>query len=239
MTRRFYQSVGIAKISDTAFAVTLDGKTIRTPGGADLVAQTNALAQAVAAEWAAQQTQIIPETMPLTQFLNTCIDRAQTLRAETGGSLAAWIDTDLLCYRAAPDSPLHKIQNEVWNPWLENFTRRFDVPLKTTHDLAALSQPEAAAQKIRKAIDAMTDAEFTALQIATSASGSVILALALVNGDATAREIFDAVHVEENYHEKISGEDIHGRARDAQRKRDATSRDLESAAEFLRLSKAS
>lgn len=237
MTRRFYKSVGVEKISDTEFFITLDGKKIRTPNGLALVAQTRVLAQTVAVEWEEQGTSILPETMPLTQILNTCIDRSQSLRTEIVENLVAWINTDLLCYRAPPDQPLHALQKNAWDPWLEKFARHSGTRLETTHALAALSQPAEAAQTMRKTIDAMTCAEFTALQIATSASGSVVLALALVKGDASAQDVFDAVHVEEDYHEKISGEDLHGRARDAQRRRDATARDLAAVETFLRLTK--
>jgi len=237
MTRRFYKAVTIGDGGDSSgFGIHLDGKEIRTPGGAALMAPTKALAQAIALEWQAQETEILPETMPLTQLLNTCIDRGRReTRQEIGESLAEWINTDLLCYRAAPPSPLAALQAAAWDPWLEAFFRRFGVRLLTTQDLAALSQPDAAAQAVRDAVQGMSDAEFTALQVTTAASGSVVLALALVFADISARDVFAAAHIEEEYHERLSGEDRHGRARDAQRRRDMTWRDLESVERFLRL----
>ena len=60
--------------------VALDGRLVKTPGKRDLVVPTAALAAAVAAEWDAQQGEIHRETMPLTRFASTAIDRIATQR---------------------------------------------------------------------------------------------------------------------------------------------------------------
>ena len=69
--KRFYASAGVAE-ADGGFAVTLDGKPIRTPSGRQVVAPTREIAEAIAAEWNAQGEMINPLTMPLTRF---AIDR--------------------------------------------------------------------------------------------------------------------------------------------------------------------
>lgn len=235
--KRFYKeaAAGACEEGGAGFAILLDGKPVRTPEGHVLRARTVALAQAVADEWAAQGARIDPQTMPLTQILSTCLDRAQTLREDLSQTLSAWIDTDLLCYRAPSSSPLAGLQAAAWDPWLAAFARRFGVALATTAGLCALSQPPEAVQAVQGALAAMDDAAFTAVQIATALSGSVVLALALARGEAGAQAVFDAAHVEEDYHARVAGEDVQGRARDVQRRRDATLRDLMAVERFMAL----
>ncbi len=72
--KRFYAKAE-ALASDRGWTVMLDGKPVRTPGRAALDLPTAALAEAVAAEWAAQGDTLRPETMPLTGFAYAAIDR--------------------------------------------------------------------------------------------------------------------------------------------------------------------
>ena len=68
--KRFYTSAGVAATPD-GFAVTLDGKSVRTPSGRPLLAPTSEIADGIAAEWNAQVDFINPLTMPLTRFANS------------------------------------------------------------------------------------------------------------------------------------------------------------------------
>ena len=56
------------------FAVTLDGRPVRTPARRALAAPTRPLGEALAAEWDAQADVIDPARMPLTRLANTIID---------------------------------------------------------------------------------------------------------------------------------------------------------------------
>ena len=71
--KRFYKEVGVAE-AEGGFAITLDGKPIRTPSGRQVVIPSRALADAVAAEWAAQGETISPMTMPLTRIANSVVE---------------------------------------------------------------------------------------------------------------------------------------------------------------------
>ena len=72
--KRFYKEAAVAPAAG-GFGVRLDGRTLRTPGKQELIAPTRGLAEAVAAEWAAQGAKIEPASMPMTQLLNTAIER--------------------------------------------------------------------------------------------------------------------------------------------------------------------
>src|SRR3954454_10146218 len=80
LRKRFYTSAGIAE-AEGVFAVTLDGKPIRTPSGRHVVAPCAEIAEAIAAEWDAQGETIDPLTMPLTRFANSVAECAERVEA--------------------------------------------------------------------------------------------------------------------------------------------------------------
>src|SRR6478735_2051172 len=71
--RRFYTTAAVAAGPD-GFAITLDGKPVRTPSRRPLAAPTADIAEAIAAEWNTQQDIIDPTSMPMTRLANSVID---------------------------------------------------------------------------------------------------------------------------------------------------------------------
>src|SRR5689334_14622693 len=74
LRKRFYKEATIGEAGEGGFPVLLDGRPIRTPARRLLAAPTQALAQALAAEWNAQGDTIDPARMPLTRLANAIID---------------------------------------------------------------------------------------------------------------------------------------------------------------------
>ena len=74
--KRFYQQTGIVSAAG-GYGVALDGKPIKTPAKQPLIVPSAALADAIAAEWEAQQGEIRPAQMPLTRLASTAIDRVE------------------------------------------------------------------------------------------------------------------------------------------------------------------
>ena len=72
--RRFYESATAVEIAGN-WAIQLDGRPVRTPGGVPLQVPYNKLGQAMAQEWDAQGDDINPATMPLCGLANAAIDR--------------------------------------------------------------------------------------------------------------------------------------------------------------------
>ena len=70
------------------FAVALDGRRVKTPAKTALVVPTRALAEAIAAEWDAQEEQIDPLSMPNTRSANAAIDKVAVQFAEVADMLA-------------------------------------------------------------------------------------------------------------------------------------------------------
>lgn len=112
MMKRFYKMVS-SKKTDEGYAIQLDGKIVNTPLGQTMAALTEALADAIVLEWAAQEDKIKPETMPLTQILTTRIDKTRDRGAITE-AVMKYLDTDLVCYWAKEPEALAKRQKEVW-----------------------------------------------------------------------------------------------------------------------------
>ena len=234
--KKFYKLVSREDVPG-GFAIHLDGRPVKTPAGAVLCAPTAALADEIVREWAAQEDEIVPDSMPLTQILTTAQDRVSKDRPVMTQAILAYLDTDLLCYRTEEPVPLAEKQAASWNRWLVWFADTYGKALETTTGLAALSQPDTAHRTVADAVAALDDYQFTVLQMVTSLAGSLVLALAFVEGVASAKQLFDAAHVEENYKADIYNEAEHGAAPLQEKKQAAMKRDLVAARIFLDLVK--
>ena len=75
---RFYERAHVGEApgreAGPAFPVLLDGRPVRTPAREPLAAPSQALAEAIAAEWDAQREAVDPARMPLTRLANAIID---------------------------------------------------------------------------------------------------------------------------------------------------------------------
>src|SRR5688572_9066036 len=72
LPKRFYKEASVGE-TEGGFAVHLDGKPVRTPGGATMLLPTVPAAALVAEEFAAQEERIDPSTMPVYRLVNTAI----------------------------------------------------------------------------------------------------------------------------------------------------------------------
>ncbi len=232
--KRFYKLVSLGEGKE-GFTILLDGKPVKTPSRAFLQTGSRDLANAIVQEWVGQGDKILPATMPLTQILNTRIDRVSRDRAPMTAAVMKYLDTDLLCYRAAHPPEMAKRQAGAWNPWLDWFEGEFKVPLATTDGLKALTQPARAHGAVQEFLDGLDDDHFTIAQIVASLCGSVVLALAFVKGAIAPAQAFDATHVEEYYKAELYNEAMHGPDPSQEKKDRAMRLDLEAAAKFLDL----
>ena len=210
--KRFYENVRVQSEGGD-FAVTLDGKGVRTPGRHALEMPTEALAQAVAGEWRAQDDEIQPRDMPLTQLANTAIDRTRPLRTQVIEQIASYGETDLLCYRVADPPDYAEIQAANWQPLLDWAKDTYGARLQVTTDVAPLKQPKTALLALYQAVASHDDFVLTGLHAATSASGSVIVGLALAKGHLDAEQSYSLSQLDELYQTEKWGEDAEARTR--------------------------
>ncbi len=230
--KRFYEQVTCAPHSD-GFLIHLDGKPVKTPAGVVLVTPSERLAAAIADEWRVQVDTIDPQTMPLTQILVTALERGQNDRPAIQAEVLGYVNTDLLCYHAAQPEALAEEQAQIWAPWLLWFRDKTGVALQTTTNLSALTQPAAAHAAVKDWLDRTKLWDFTAIQMVTGMSGSVILALAFVAGDASPEDVFHAAHIEEIYRSRFYNEGLHGQDPHHEKTQKAFMRDLSALRFFL------
>jgi len=224
--RRFYKEVAVAD----GGAILLDGKPVKTPARADLILPTPALAEAVAAEWRAQGDEIDPRTMKLTGLSNAAIDRVAPDLASFARPLAAYAESDLLCYRADAPAELVARQAEAWDPLLDWARARFDVHFAVTRGIVHAPQPDATVARLGEALAAYDAFPLAGLAPIITIGGSLVTALALAEDEIDADSAFDLTHLDELWQARRWGED-----RLALEARAVRKRDFMAAAELLDL----
>lgn len=226
--KRFYTEVSVRDQAH-GFAVLLDGRTIKTPAGAPMLAPTRALAEAIAAEWRAQGEMLKPETMALTKALNTALDRVAANRDAIVDELVKYAETDLLCYRAEGPDELVRRQEAAWDPWKDSMGEQYGAWLSVTTGVVHVEQPAEAMARIRAAVAAYDNYELVGLHTGVTITGSVLLGLAFADG-ATAEEIFAAAEVDATYQAELWGFDA-----EAEKVRANRLAELKAAEAYLRL----
>ncbi len=214
--RRFYKAVGIAPAAASdveGFHVLLDGRVLKTPAKAALLLPNAALAEAVAAEWAAQAEQIKPDSMPLMRFCATAIDRVAQDRSYTVQELVRYGGSDLLCYRAEDPAALIAREQQVWQPLLDWFSQRYDIGLNVTTGIIAVKQPEDLPVRLTRILEALDDFRLVALHSATTGTGSLVIGLALLAGRVDADAAFAAGQLDELFQAEAWGEDYEAQDR--------------------------
>lgn len=179
--KRFWTAATVEAL-DHGFTVKLDGRDVRTPLKTLLAMPSRALAAGVAQEWDAQTKIIDPTSMPLTRAVNATLDKVVPQQAEVAANLADYGGTDLLCYRATAPEGLIERQKAAWDPMLDWAEEMFGGRLIVTQGIMHVPQPAPVVQALRGRVEAMTPWELTALSEFVTLSGSLILALAAMDG---------------------------------------------------------
>lgn len=179
--KRFWTAATVEPL-DHGFTVKLDGRDVRTPLKTLLAMPSRALAAGVAQEWDAQTKIIDPTSMPLTRAVNATLDKVVPQQAEVAANLADYGGTDLLCYRATTPEGLIERQKAAWDPMLDWAEETFGGRLIVTQGIMHVLQPAPVVQALQGRVEAMTPWELTALSEFVTLSGSLILALAAMDG---------------------------------------------------------
>lgn len=227
--KRFYREVAVES-GEAGHSVTLDGRSVRTPAKAPLLLPTRALAEAIADEWDAQQDEIEPRTMPMMQLASTAIDRVMPRRDAVITEIASYAETDLLCYRA--DGPVGLVTRQAtqWQPMLDWAADAFDAPLSVTEGVMPMPQPPAAVAALRAAVADCDAFALAAVYTLTVVSGSLVLALAVRDGEMDANLACDVSHIDEEWQASEWGRDPV-----AENRRERARAEILSAAGFLAL----
>jgi chaperone required for assembly of F1-ATPase len=212
--KRFYKEVAVTESAD-GYGVALDGKTIKTPGRTPILVPNRRLADAIAEEWWAQETEIRPHTMPMMQLAATVIDHLPTNRPAIESTIMRFAETDTVCYRAEPGQPaeLIALQRGLWDPLLDWLADRYGATLITTSGILPVKQPGEAMERLAGILAAMDDWRLGAFQCAAASSGSFVIGLALVDGLIDADGAFAAAELDASFEIDRWGEDGEATAR--------------------------
>ena len=216
---RFYKDAGVTETPD-GFGVALDGKPVSTPARWPLRVPTRALAEAIAEEWLAQGEAIDPKRLPLTRLASIALDLVAPRRPAVVAEVAKYAGTDLVCYRAEQPPDLAARQHAAWQPLIDWATLRFDAPLTVTASILPVTQPAASLKALESAVAAYDTHRLAALHLATAASGSLVVALALIEGRIDAEAAFASAELDESYEIERWGEDAEQAKRRAGLKED-------------------
>jgi chaperone required for assembly of F1-ATPase len=211
-SRRFYAKVDVGPVNG-GFGVRLDGRTPKSPAGAPLVLPTEAAAQLVADEWAAQGKEIDPGSMPATRLGWAALALDPDGRAVAVERIAAFAGADLLCYFATGPSSLVERQERRWGPVIEWAQGALGVQLRRTQSLVHEPQPPATLDRIAELAKAEDPFALAGLVAAAGLFGSAILAFALRRGELTADAAFDLARLDETFQEERWGVDAEAAAR--------------------------
>ncbi len=215
--KRFYTTVTTGPAEDGGFVILLDGKSVRTPARGLLRAPTQALASAMAEEWAAQESEIEPSSMPLTRLVNVALDRVTPEAAAVREEVASYTGTDMLFYRAEGPDSLVRRQAAHWDPVLAVFADRHGARFFLAEGIRHVAQPPEALAAAAALIP-QDPLLLAAVHSMTTLTGSALLALALAGGHLDADAAWAAAHVDEDFNREQWGEDEIASARRSARR---------------------
>jgi chaperone required for assembly of F1-ATPase len=217
LPKRFYKTASVGE-KEGGFALLLDGKIARTPAKKPLSLPSHALAQAIATEWVAQESEIDPAKMPLTRLANLAIDRVAEEAAAIREEIVRYASSDHVLYRAGEQEGLVALQTTHWDPILEWAHSALGARFILAEGVNFVAQPEAALAAARAEVESWPPPfALAALASLTSLAGSALIALALARGQLTVVEAWNAAHVDEDWNMRQWGEDAEAVSRRAQR----------------------
>lgn len=193
--------------ADGGWGIALDGRPVRTPQRATLALPTEALAQAIAAEWAAVDGELKPGAMPLTGLANAAVDIVAADPAGFAASLATYGESDLTCYRAEGPQPLVARQVAAWEPALKAVEARHGLVFRRTSGVMHVAQPEETVRRLQGLLAGLSPWQLAPLQPLVTLSGSVVLGLSVLEGLMEAEAAFAAAHLDDLWQAEQWGSD--------------------------------
>ena len=230
--KRFWKETTVAA-EGSGWGVRLDGRPVRTPAKAALVVPTRAMAEAVAAEWDAQHGVVKPASMPVTRAANSAIDTVAVQFDAVAGKIAAYGETDLLCYRAEGPGPLADRQAAVWDPLLDWAAETLGARLAVTEGVLPVAQDAGALGRLDAAVRALDPFSLAALHDLVAISGSLVIGLAVARGQISVEDGWTASRIDETWQAEQWGLDEDAAAQEALRRQA-----MQDAARFLALGRA-
>jgi chaperone required for assembly of F1-ATPase len=218
LPKRFYKEATVGAEAN-GFSILLDGRPVNTPAKRRLVVPSRPLAEAMAAEWAAQGETIDPASMPLTRLVNTALDGVAQQMADVEAELVRYAGSDMLCYRAGEPESLVAAQSAAWDPLLAFARDKLGARLALAEGVMFTAQPEESVAALGRAVRAFVGEgqgaplRLAALHVMTTLTGSLILALAKALNEIDLATAWGAAHIDEDFQMRAWGADPEALAR--------------------------
>lgn len=209
--KRFWKDAA-AVPAGSAWNIELDGRPVRTPAQALLQVAQEPLARAIAREWQDSAESVDPRAMPFTGLANAALDHVRPDRETFAAGLARYGESDLLTYRADSPRALAERQAEAWDPLLQWARRRYDVDFVVTEGVSYVPQAPNTVARLAHAVGTLDPFHLAAMSPLVTIGGSLIAALAVVEGDISAEQAWDAVSLDEAWQLETWGSDAEAEA---------------------------
>ena len=216
--KRFWSDVAAIEV-EGGFAIELDGRGIKTPAKAPLVVPTRAFAEIVADEWRAQAEVIDPATMPATRAANAALDKVRGQMTEVAGLVADYGDSDLVCYRAEAPDGLAAQEAAAWDPIVDWAVHRYGIRPVVRYGVVHAPQPAALLDSLRADVARLTAFELTCFHDLVAMSGSLLIALAVIERFDSPGALWQASRVDEDWQIAQWGTDAEAEALAESRRR--------------------
>jgi chaperone required for assembly of F1-ATPase len=212
MRKRFYKAVTVATL-EGGYQVQLDGRALKTPRKRSMLLAQKPLADIIAAEWAAQSSDILPASMQLTTLVFTALDAVAEQMDPVRDEIARYATSDLLCYRAQEPEELVQRQTAGWDPLVAWAERTLSVNFRRTSGLMPVAQEPAVAAAVAARLSSVGPLELAALHVLTTLMGSTLLALAVRERHQTIDDAWSLAHIDEVWQIEKWGTDIEAQTR--------------------------
>ena len=204
--KRFWKDA-TAQETDHGFAVMLDGRPVKTPAKAPLAVPTRALADAIAAEWDAQDKVVNPVEMPFTRTANAAIDKVALQHHDVAQMLSDYGDADLLCYRADGPEELIARQSAQWDPALDWAADALGARLVPRTGVMHAPQDPQSLSVLSRHVHRLDAFRLAAFHDLVTLTGSLVLGFAAARDWRDADAIWATSRLDDLWQEELWGRD--------------------------------
>ncbi len=198
-------------------------KPVQTPAKNNFDLPTKALADAITKEAG-------EKLKPLTMLAYTAIDRIAPQTQMVVEALMTYADTDTLCYRSLDSAELAEQQKKEWTPILTWSSGKLGAIWQTTGSVMPATQPAVLHEELQKYLNSLDAFQLSAASIISSLCSSLVLAMAVVEKQLSAKEAFRLSRLEEE-----SQASRWGRDDEADKRAAKMEAEIIEAGEFLKL----
>jgi len=215
--KRFYNDVAVGE-RDGRWHVLLDGRAVKTVGKRAQAVPTQALAEQLAAEWAAQGEEIHPASFLYRDMADYALDMVAPDPAQAVRELLPYGQTDTLCYRAEPGDALRREQDLVWEPLLASAEARLGVTFERIGGIMHRPQPPETLARLEGLLSAKDPFALAALRNLAGLAASLVIGLSVLDRADDAEDLWTAASLEEDWQAERWGRDAEAEARRAARR---------------------